>query len=96
MQALPTPNWGTGEAEQYVAPPSAAEAQVQAIWQDVLGLERVSTQADFFAAGGNSLQVRPQLTQRGLCCLRSAISAISQEVASSLVSSSAPPCFLQR
>ena len=62
-QALPTPKWGTGEAEEYAAPPSATEAQVQAIWQDVLGQERVSTQADFFAAGGNSLQARPQPIQ---------------------------------
>ena len=71
-QALPTPNWGTGEAEEYAAPPSATEAQVQAIWQDVLGRERVSTQADFFAAGGNSLQARPTaLTQSFLLlCIR--------------------------
>ena len=36
------------------------EAQVQAVWQEVLGQERISTHADFFAFGGNSLQVIPQ------------------------------------
>jgi len=28
------------------------------VWQRVLGRERISTQADFFAVGGNSLQAR--------------------------------------
>ena len=56
-KALPAPDWGAGAVEEYVAPASELEAQLQAIWQEVLGQERVSTQADFFAIGGNSLQV---------------------------------------
>ena len=56
--ALPPPEWGAGAAEEYVAPVNELEAQLQAVWQEVLGRERVSTQADFFAVGGNSLQVR--------------------------------------
>ena len=39
----------------YVAPRSAVEEAVAAIWADVLGLERVSVEADFFALGGHSL-----------------------------------------
>ena len=56
-RALPAPDWGAAAAEEYVAPASELEAQLQAIWQEVLGQERVSTRADFFAVGGNSLQV---------------------------------------
>ncbi len=40
---------------EYVAPRSAVEEAVAAIWADVLGLERVSVEADFFALGGHSL-----------------------------------------
>jgi len=49
--ALPAPDWGAGAAEEL-------EAQLQAVWQEVLGRERISAQADFFAVGGNSLQAR--------------------------------------
>ncbi len=56
-KALPAPDWGAGAAE-YVAPASKLEARLQAVWQEVLGRERISAQADFFAVGGNSLQVR--------------------------------------
>ena len=56
-KALPKPDWGVAVVEEYVAPASELEEQMQAIWQDVLGQERISTQANFFAVGGNSLQV---------------------------------------
>ena len=56
-KALPQPDWGSGVVEEYVAPTSKLEAQLQAVWQEVLGQERISTQANFFAIGGNSLQV---------------------------------------
>ena len=56
-KALPAPDWGAGAVQEYVAPASDLEAQLQAVFQDVLGQERVSTQADFFSVGGTSLQV---------------------------------------
>ena len=56
-KALPQPDWGSGMVEEYVAPASKLEEQIQAIWQEVLGQERISAQSDFFAIGGNSLQV---------------------------------------
>ena len=56
-RALPAPEWGSLVVEEYVAPANELEAQIQAIWQEVLGQERVSTRADFFTVGGNSLQV---------------------------------------
>ena len=59
--ALPQPDWATAASEEYVAPASALEARLQAIWHDVLGQEPISTQSDFFSVGGNSLQARPAL-----------------------------------
>ena len=56
-KALPEPEWSSVAAEEYVAPVSELEEQLQAIFHEVLGQQRVSTQADFFAVGGNSLQV---------------------------------------
>jgi amino acid adenylation domain-containing protein len=46
---------GTEEANSYVAPRTAVEEAVAAVWADVLGLDRVSVDADFFALGGHSL-----------------------------------------
>ena len=59
--ALPAPDWDAGAAEEYVAPAGELEARLQAVWQEVLGRERISAQADFFAVGGNSLQARLRL-----------------------------------
>ena len=38
-----------------MAPVNALEAQLTAIWQEVLGHARISTTANFFELGGNSL-----------------------------------------
>ncbi|HVR97504.1 MAG TPA: amino acid adenylation domain-containing protein, partial [Thermoanaerobaculia bacterium] len=53
---LPEPAETAVEAgEAYVAPRGVFEEVVAAIWQEVLGLERVSAESDFFALGGHSL-----------------------------------------
>ncbi|OWO87090.1 non-ribosomal peptide synthetase [Photorhabdus luminescens] len=52
-QALPEPVWGN--KEEYVAPRNALETQLCAIWQEVLGLEQVGIEDNFFRIGGNSL-----------------------------------------
>ncbi|TNH41450.1 condensation domain-containing protein, partial [Photorhabdus luminescens] len=52
-RALPEPVWGN--KEEYVAPRNALETQLCAIWQEVLGLERVGIKDNFFRIGGNSL-----------------------------------------
>ena len=60
VKALALPDWGAAGAEEYVAPASELEATVQQVWQEVLGRgedQPLSVTADFFAAGGTSLQV---------------------------------------
>ena len=60
IKALPLPDWGAAGAEEYVAPASELESTVQQVWQEVLGRgedQPLSVTADFFAAGGTSLQV---------------------------------------
>ena len=50
------PDWSAAaEGDEYVGPRSKLEAAVQAVWQEVLGLERVSVESDFFRVGGNSI-----------------------------------------
>jgi acyl carrier protein len=46
---------GPSDDSAYVAPRTAVEEAVAEIWADVLGVERVSVEADFFALGGHSL-----------------------------------------
>jgi amino acid adenylation domain-containing protein/FkbH-like protein len=53
-KALPAPEPGAA-SESYVAPRNATEERVAAIWAEVLHLERVSVESDFFALGGHSL-----------------------------------------
>ena len=54
--ALPDPEGAEARsAAAYVAPRTPVEESVAAIWADVLGLERVGVEDDFFALGGHSL-----------------------------------------
>lgn len=57
-KALPQPDWDTAAVEEYVAPANDLEAKLQAVWEEVLLQDRISTHSDFFTIGGNSLQVR--------------------------------------
>uniref|UniRef100_UPI0035C78745 non-ribosomal peptide synthase/polyketide synthase n=1 Tax=Pseudomonas allii TaxID=2740531 RepID=UPI0035C78745 len=52
--ALPRPE-ATQATEQWVAPNSALEQQVAAIWSDILGAERIGLNDHFFELGGHSL-----------------------------------------
>ncbi|ARU62803.1 hypothetical protein CBW65_18865 [Tumebacillus avium] len=55
-RALPAPDFSAGvAAESYLAPRNRVEEQVAAIFADLLGVERVGAQDDFFALGGHSL-----------------------------------------
>jgi amino acid adenylation domain-containing protein len=55
-EALPEPDKRNAEmAASYVAPRNQVERQISAIWQEVLGLEEVGVQDNFFDLGGHSL-----------------------------------------
>ncbi|WP_081612036.1 non-ribosomal peptide synthetase [Janthinobacterium sp. CG3] len=55
-KALPAPQGAAlASAAQYLAPASATEKQVAAIWRTVLGVERVGVHDNFFDLGGHSL-----------------------------------------
>ncbi|GCE14872.1 non-ribosomal peptide synthetase [Tengunoibacter tsumagoiensis] len=55
-RALPAPDYEhLGEAEQYQAPDNESERRLVEIWQQVLGVERVGVQDNFFALGGDSI-----------------------------------------
>ncbi|MBV9775157.1 MAG: AMP-binding protein, partial [Gemmatimonadetes bacterium] len=53
-RALPEPE-GAGGDEAYVAPRTPTEEILAGIWAEVLGVERVGAEDDFFALGGHSL-----------------------------------------
>jgi amino acid adenylation domain-containing protein len=56
-RALPAPPWATEAGEQaVVAPRTPLEAQIAAIWAEVLGIEQLGVHDDFFALGGHSLR----------------------------------------
>jgi acyl carrier protein len=54
-QALPDPDAATEQTAAYLAPRTPLEEEVAKIWEQVLGLERVGVEDDFFALGGHSL-----------------------------------------
>ncbi|MDT5028183.1 MAG: hypothetical protein QOE61_4609, partial [Micromonosporaceae bacterium] len=53
--ALPTPVAGSAAPEGDVRPRNAAERAVAEIWAEVLGLEQVGVEDDFFHLGGDSI-----------------------------------------
>jgi amino acid adenylation domain-containing protein len=61
-RALPAPE-GAGAGAGYVAPRTEAERTVAEIWAEVLGVERVGVDDDFFALGGHSLRATRVVSQ---------------------------------
>ncbi|HTK08293.1 MAG TPA: amino acid adenylation domain-containing protein [Ktedonobacteraceae bacterium] len=54
--ALPVPDLGQQDQNDvYIAPETELQAQLAAIWTELLGIPRISIQQNFFALGGNSL-----------------------------------------
>ncbi|RXJ69818.1 hypothetical protein CS022_23660 [Veronia nyctiphanis] len=51
--ALPAPEWT--DTEKYHAPETELQSMLCNIWQDVLGIDRVGIDDDFFAIGGDSI-----------------------------------------
>ncbi|HEX3526901.1 MAG TPA: amino acid adenylation domain-containing protein, partial [Thermoanaerobaculia bacterium] len=66
-RALPAPERTDTGADVYIAPRSTLEQTIAGIWQEVLGLDRVGREDNFFDAGGHSLlmiQVHARLRER--------------------------------
>ncbi|WP_430909775.1 phosphopantetheine-binding protein, partial [Maribacter sp. 2-571] len=54
-KALPLPELSEQSTVEYVAPRNDVEQQLVAIWQELLGVEKVGVYDDFFELGGHSL-----------------------------------------
>lgn len=54
-RALPAPEGGPVAGETFVAPRTADEEALAAIWADILGIAQVSVEDNFFELGGHSL-----------------------------------------
>ncbi|HEX2091920.1 MAG TPA: amino acid adenylation domain-containing protein, partial [Longimicrobiaceae bacterium] len=61
--ALPAPDTAGAREGDYVAPRTATEERMAGIWAEVLGLERVGVDENFFDLGGHSL-LATQVTSR--------------------------------
>ena len=53
-KALPDPDYGVEEA-RFIAPRNTTEKRLAAIWQEILGLDRVGIKDNFFELGGHSI-----------------------------------------
>ncbi|HKV91321.1 MAG TPA: amino acid adenylation domain-containing protein [Candidatus Angelobacter sp.] len=68
-QALPRPETGRGERDEYLEPRNETERILAEIWQQVLRVERVGIRDNFFDLGGDSIlsiRVRSQARTFGL------------------------------
>jgi putative pyridoxal-dependent aspartate 1-decarboxylase len=62
-KALPAPSAGDLQRARYVAPRNATEASLCRMWEQILKLERVGIDDNFFASGGHSLLAMRLLSQ---------------------------------
>ncbi len=54
-RALPPPLWEEQGVAAFVAPRTPAEVAIAEVWQEILGLDRIGVDDDFFHLGGHSL-----------------------------------------
>ncbi|MBU2899372.1 condensation domain-containing protein, partial [Vibrio hepatarius] len=62
-KALPKPTY-SDTSKDCVLPRTALETELSVLWSDVLGVERISIQANFFSLGGDSIKAI-QVASRG-------------------------------
>lgn len=55
-RALPEPDLEVGDKEKFIAPSTPNEEYLNKVWQEVLGVEKISVTDDFFDLGGHSLK----------------------------------------
>ncbi len=55
-KALPEPDSSITTGAEYVAPSNGIEEKLAAIWQEVLGIEKIGINDNFFELGGHSLK----------------------------------------
>jgi amino acid adenylation domain-containing protein len=55
-KALPAPDWGAVATAEHVEPRTDTEQAVADIWAEVLGLEKVGVEDNFFDLGGDSIR----------------------------------------
>ncbi|MBX3413398.1 MAG: amino acid adenylation domain-containing protein [Pirellulales bacterium] len=71
VASLPDPNWNRAtRSDAGVAPRDELEAQLAAIWRDVLGIERVGVHDNFFELGGDSIRTIQVVARAGAQGLR--------------------------
>jgi acyl carrier protein len=62
--ALPPPEWGkSADKAEFVAPRTPTEEAVAEIWKEVLNVDRLSVEDDFFEIGGHSLLATQIITR---------------------------------
>jgi len=54
-KALPTPDRSSSADTKYVPPQNETEEQLAAMWSELLGIEQIGINDDFFSLGGHSL-----------------------------------------
>ena len=62
-RALPAPSWEKEEASDFLQPRTPTETMVAELWQEILSIERVGAEDNFFNLGGHSLLAARVVTQ---------------------------------
>ena len=62
-KALPKPDFSSLSSGSYEAPKTPGEKLLAKLWEDLLGVEKVSVNDDFFELGGHSLAAVQMMTQ---------------------------------
>ena len=62
-KGLPAPQWEAGSSRVYLAPSTSVEEVLAGIWAEVLKLERVGVEDNFFDLGGHSLLAMQVISQ---------------------------------
>jgi hypothetical protein len=73
-RSLPEPSWTDEGTDSYLPPENPMEETLVRLWAEVLGITRVGIDDDFFALGGDSLDILQILSDvlhnNGSCPLR--------------------------